>query len=104
MVSLDMLGFDSLDDYLARRMTAAELVALTPEQKRERRLAQHRAFRARRSASKLLHRRPAAVALHGGPKPTPNEPRSTPHRDYLGLTSISPVDGRMREVFDLRSS
>jgi hypothetical protein len=48
-ITLDMMGFDCLDAYLARHMTA-------PEQRLERRLAQHRVFRARRSVSKLLRK------------------------------------------------
>jgi hypothetical protein len=59
----DMLGFDSLDAYLTRPLTATERATLTPEQKLERRRAQHRAFRARvKARSKTLVAYPDAIS------------------------------------------
>jgi hypothetical protein len=95
MITLDMLGFDCLDDYLARRMTAAELAALTTEQKRERRRAQHRVYRARRSER--------LVALPAAESPSRSERPRALHRDWLDTAmSVSPVDGRARDVLDVR--
>jgi hypothetical protein len=94
----DMLGFDSLDAYLTRPLTATERATLTPEQKLERRRAQHRAFRARvKARSETLVAYPESFSAHAAIADAVSPTRSSPSRDCLAL-----LDPR-RDWIDVRT-